>query len=97
MTTKVQQNPYQAPIQAPQQPPATLTPVATTQVVPPAPPTSPINSNSDSEERLREFFNWVRRWPNWATLKLIIELKTILNTLINNFYDLEVLYIGISE
>jgi len=61
------------------------------------PPTSPINNDLDSEERLREFFNWVRKWPNWVTLKLITELKTILNILINNFYDLKALCVEISE
>ena len=71
--------------------------VATTQATPVAPPTSLINSDLDSEERLCEFFNWVKKWFNWVTLKLIIELKTILNIFINNFYNLEVLCVGISE
>ena len=39
----------------------------------------------------------MRRRPNWATLKLIIELETVLNTLINNFYNLEALRVGISK
>ena len=97
MTVGAQSNPFQVPIQAAQQPPVTPTPEATTQAIPVAPPTSPINSDSDSEERLREFFDWVRRRPNWATPKLVTELETILNTLINNFYNLEALRVGISE
>jgi hypothetical protein len=93
----VQQNLYQAPIQAPQQSPATPTLVATIQAIPAAPPTSPISSDSDSEERLREFFDWVKRRPSWATPKLVAELETILNTLIDNFYNLEALRLGISK
>ena len=72
-------------------------PIATTQATPAALLTSPINSDLDSKERLREFFNWVKRRPSWATLKLITELKTVLNTLINNFYNLEALRLGISK
>ena len=75
----------------------TLTPITITQVILAILPTSLINSDLDFKERFYEFFNWVKKWPNWVTLKLIIELKTILNILINNFYDLKALYIGISK
>ena len=97
MATGEQQNPYQVSIRVPQQLPVTPTPVATTQIIPAAPPTSPISSDSDSEERLREFFDWVKKQPSWTTPKLVAELETILDTLIDNFYDLETLRSGLSE
>ena len=97
MTIRAQQNPFQAPIQAAQQPPAAPMLGATTQITPAGLPTSPISSNLDSKERLHKFFNWVKRRPNWVTPKLIIKFDIILNTLINNFYNLEALRLEISK